>query len=305
MTLTNVLGWIAVTLATLTASCMAFWGVNEAFHEGWCKPALGMRLLQVCAYLAPAITVCALSLIAIRWPRIGASLLVLVGAVVAALIVYDGATFGWLLTALLTAAPALVGLLFLVGRPEPKRAAYLVATGIPLAIVVGFGAEPAVRIANRFDDGNRGSRVIAGNGVTLQWAPAGPGWTREGLVTWDEAMRRVQYLTSGGRALTDKPTGIWRLPTREELVRSMTRGGKNAGGTWDAKTEQASYARRPDKESPLWDSLAPLIYLWTADQAPGDRAWIVVYHGGVFAKPKATGSPSNGFRAVRTVPIER
>ena len=49
----------------------------------------------------------------------------------------------------------------------------------------------------------------------------------------------------------------------------------------------------------LWDPYAPLIYLWTAEEASAERAWIVVYHGGVFAKPKAVGSPSFGFRAVR------
>jgi hypothetical protein len=79
----------------------------------------------------------------------------------------------------------------------------------------------------------------------------------------------------------------------------MTRGGKNAGGTWAARTQVPSYERRPDKESPLWDPYAPLIYLWTSEESTNDRAWIVVYHGGVFTKRKATGSSSLGFRAVR------
>jgi hypothetical protein len=62
---------------------------------------------------------------------------------------------------------------------------------------------------------------------------------------------------------------------------------------------QANYARRPDKESPLWDPYAPLIYLWTADEADNNRAWIVVYHGGIYSKLKNLGAASNGFRAVR------
>lgn len=115
-------------------------------------------------------------------------------------------------------------------------------------------------------------------------------------------MRRARYLTEDGTALADTPQGIWRLPSRDEIVRSLTRGGRNAGGTSDAQAARAGYDRRPDKESPLWDRYAPLIYLWTAEEASVDRAWIVVYHGGVFAKPKAAGSPSFGFRAVREPP---
>jgi hypothetical protein len=49
----------------------------------------------------------------------------------------------------------------------------------------------------------------------------------------------------------------------------------------------------------LWDQYAPLIYLWTSEELDEDYAWIVGYHGGVFSKPKAIGSPSFGFRAAR------
>jgi hypothetical protein len=57
--------------------------------------------------------------------------------------------------------------------------------------------------------------------------------------------------------------------------------------------------RQIDKKSRLWDAFAPRIYLGTAEEADNEHAWIVVYHGGVFTKPKALGSPSIGFRAVR------
>jgi hypothetical protein len=30
----NLVGWVAVVLASLASSFWAFWGVNEAFHEG-------------------------------------------------------------------------------------------------------------------------------------------------------------------------------------------------------------------------------------------------------------------------------
>ena len=298
----NVIGWGAVTLVTLVSGVWAWWGINEAFHEGWCNPRLWIRLLQVVAYLSPATVLCALAVLGIRWPRVGATLFVLTGLVIAGLMIWDRAYFGALITAMLTLVPTLVGLLFLVGRPTPKRAAYAVAVGIPVLIVIGFGAEPVVRVNYRFDDGDRGARLVEGNGVTLLWAPAGPGWTRDGTIGWEDAVRRARYLTADGTTLADTPQDIWRLPSREELVRSMTRGGRNAGGTWNAQSARASYDRRPDKESPLWDQYAPLIYLWTADEESEDRAWIVVYHGGVFAKPKRIGSPSFGFRAVREPP---
>jgi hypothetical protein len=117
-------------------------------------------------------------------------------------------------------------------------------------------------------------------------------------------VERARYLNEEGAALAEEPQEIWRLPTREEVVRSLTRGDRNAGGTWDPETERASYDRRPDKESPLWDPFAPLIYLWTAEEADEDRAWIVVYHGGVYDKPKRIGAASFGFRAVREPPSE-
>jgi hypothetical protein len=299
MNAANLLGWIGVTLVTLLSSYWAFWGVNEAFHEGWCKPLLSMRLLQVLAYLGPALVLCALTLVGLRWPRLGGTLFLLTSLLIAALIVYDGANFGPLITTLLTAVPALIGFLFLFGRPKPKRLAYGVSLGLPVLITIGFGVEPVYRISTRFDDGDRTARLVEGNSVTLLWAPAGPGWTREGLVSWDEAVTRARHLTDDGMTMTDEPQDIWRLPTREEVVRSLTRGGLNAGGTWDTQTQQSNYDRRPDKESPLWDSYAPLIYLWTSEEVDADHAWIVVYHGGVFAKPKRVGSPSFGFRAVR------
>jgi hypothetical protein len=140
---------------------------------------------------------------------------------------------------------------------------------------------------------------VEGNGVTLLWAPAGPGWSQDGNVTWADALDRSGRLTADGGSLADAPQNIWRLPTREEVVRSLTRDNHNAGGVWDAASERPSYQRKPDKESPLWVPFAPLIYLWTSDELDDRHAWIVVYHGGVYSKPKNIGSPSFGFRAVR------
>ena len=69
-------------------------------------------------------------------------------------------------------------------------------------------------MVGRTNDGDFGARVVEGNGVTLVWAPEGPGWPREGI-KWDEAVRRCQHLTEDGLSLGDEPQGIWRLPTAD------------------------------------------------------------------------------------------
>ncbi len=96
------------------------------------------------------------------------------------------------------------------------------------------------------------------------------------------SVRRARHLTEDGTALADTILDIWRLPSREEIVRSMTRGGRNAGGIWDVLRHRPTHDSRPDKESPLWDQYAPLIYLWTAEEESEQRAWIAVYHGGAY-----------------------
>lgn len=302
MRTSNIVGWIGVVLVTLAASFWAFWGIIEAFHEGWCQPELWMRLLQTAAYLSPTAIFCGLAVLSIRWPRVGAALFTLLGFMIAILILIDQSNISLEIVLSLTALPILLGLMFLFGRPEPKVAAYVISLGIPLLILIVSGAEPVYRVSTRFDDGDRGERTVEGQGVTLVWAPAGPGWSRDGRVSWNDAKERVRYLTGDGMSLAKAPQNIWRLPTREEVVCSLTRSNQNAGGTWDSVLKQPRYERIPDKESPLWDLYAPLIYLWTAEEADEHRAWIVVYHGGVYAKPKAIGSPSMGFRAVRKLP---
>jgi hypothetical protein len=133
---------------------------------------------------------------------------------IGALIVADGARFGLFITTLLTLMPILVGLLFLVGRPTPQRLAYASSIGIPLLIIIGCGLEPVIQVKTRTDDGDRVARLVEGNGITLLWAPAGPGWTRDGMVSWDEAVKRARHLNKDGTVLAGKPQDIWRLPSR-------------------------------------------------------------------------------------------
>lgn len=87
-----------------------------------------------------------------------------------------------------------------------------------------------------------------------------------------------------GLALADTPQDIWRLPTVEEAVRSMTRHGMNSGGSWDAAHKRPIYQRTPDKESPLWNTNTKVIYWWTATEISDREAYIVVYNGQVWPR---------------------
>ena len=150
-----------------------------------------------------------------------------------------------------------LGILYWYGRPQPRRTAYLLATGLQslrsssAASSLWCESSHALMTETYKPAGK-------GNGVRLVWAADGVGWPREGLM--NEAVMRCQYLTEDGRALGDIPQNVWRLPTVEEAVRSMSRRGVNSGGTWNEQTRTATYRVRPDKESPLWNVRSQVIY---------------------------------------------
>ena len=79
----------------------------------------------------------------------------------------------------------------------------------------------------------------------------------------------------------------------------MQRHGQNCGGTWDESSRQTSYQRTPDKESPLWDTHSKVIYWWTANEVSDRDAYIIVYDGKVWPRPKHARWGYLGFRAVR------
>jgi hypothetical protein len=118
-------------------------------------------------------------------------------------------------------------------------------------------------------------------------------------VTYHEAARRCRHLTADGTALADAPQGTWRLPTADEVVRSQCRHGRNCEGVWDGVSPQPRYTTRPDKEPPLWDPYSKVIYWWTATEVDERLAYIAVYNGQVWPRPKAAHWGYLGFRAVR------
>ena len=188
-------GWIAAGLVILTTTLWTFWGVMEMYYEGWWA-TLPFPLI----YLAPAAICLMLTLTAITWPRFGGWLL-LAGGGAFTVWWWSGAARAGRLTlrGALSMFPVsgilvLIGALFLheAGARQRRLAAgwkpsaqwgrrrlrILLALGFPLLVIVGASIYWLPRLLTRLDDGDRGARLIAGNGVTLVWAPEGPGWGR-------------------------------------------------------------------------------------------------------------------------------
>ena len=233
----------------------------------------------------------------------------------------------------------LVGVLFILdGRNNPQPAGegqswvrrnlrWLVALGIPLVtgLVVALYNLPVV--LTRVDDGDRSARLIEGNEVTLIWAPAGPGWNWQqdfggypswralaqygaapvGLDTEKGPATEVDmqetglcaYLTADGTALSDTPVNIWRMPTVDELARSLSLHGENAGCVWEGELGKLACALLPDKETPLWAPDESPVYYWAGELFDEENAYYVSYTGFVARQPADWGNPRHGYRCVR------
>jgi hypothetical protein len=273
----QITGWAAVSISTLVACNWAFWGSIENFHEGWFHPSFWQNFgLMFVQYLSPMLIVMLISILALLWPRLALPLLGTVAAAIAWFFRGSHAAITLLVIPLLA-----LGILYHFGRPQPRRWVWRCLIGLPLITMVVCGAYPGWRAIHRFDDGNYGMRQIEGNGVTLVWAPEGPGWPSH-YASWQDAERGCKYLAVDGRSLTDQPQNLWRLPTVDEAVRSMVFRGRNAGGIWDPVLHRASYRVQPDKDSPLWKAHSQVIYWWTDTQAGPGRAYRIAYNGYVF-----------------------
>jgi hypothetical protein len=289
------IGWIAVSLSTVILAFWAFWGVVENFHEGWYYSSLWMNLgLMLTQYLGPMLVFMSLTVLSIFSPRAGAVLHGLVGvlAIVFFRAFSNAATF-------LIILPLFgLGLMYWFGRLQRRRTTLLIVLGVPLLTIVVSGIEPALRVAQRVNDGYRGIRYVEGNGVGLYWAPDGPGWPGAGG-DWFEAREACRTLSEDGQTQAGVPQEIWRLPTVEEAVRSMARHGVNSGGEWHAEAADAAYLITPDKETPLWDVGSQVIYWWTGTEVDQDRAYIIAYDGKVWPRSKQLGPDNLGYRCVK------
>lgn len=74
----HILGWIAVGLSLVISTLWAYWGIIENFHEGWFSSSLGENLLGMLLYLAPMFISMALSLLAIRLPKAGGIIFIVI-----------------------------------------------------------------------------------------------------------------------------------------------------------------------------------------------------------------------------------
>ncbi|HID93860.1 MAG TPA: hypothetical protein EYP60_07170 [bacterium (Candidatus Stahlbacteria)] len=345
-------GYIGLVFCILITCLWASWGVIEMFHEGWYAP------FEFLLFLVPMFFFLLLSLVAISWPKIGGWLLISLGLVFFVLINVKNFNHpGWSVGTILSWIPTtlflcVIGMLFLLDAKArrsykaiylsncnwfTRQFRYILATALPIILAIGFSIEPAVRVASRIDDGNYGERQIEGNGVSLVWAPEGPGWVNTVYGrTWNELAlygkppigfegkrygpnydgtpesieyasdedfaqyNMFRYLSKDGLHLEDTVQDYWRLPTTDELVRSMMRHGKNCGGKWNGKIGNQDYKVLPDKETPLWNPKRPAIYYWTADSFDSTRAYYVTYNGVVRVADKTAYMGSRGYRAVRT-----
>ena len=212
---------------------------------------------------------------------------------------------------------------------------YLLAVVPPLLILAGLSIYSLPIVLTRVDDGERGARLIEGNGVTLIWAPEGPGWNWRqdfgGFPSWNmialyglppigmgdkpgygskigvfasaEEMAKYNlclYLSENGLTLETEPQNIWRMPTVDDYARSFARHGENAGCVWHGESHDKMECEiLPDKETPLWAPDLDPIYYWASDEYNDREAYFVSYNGWVNTTYKPGGNPRHSYRCVR------
>jgi hypothetical protein len=284
---------VAVAISTAIASFWAIWGAAETFHEGWYYRSVWRNIgLSIVQYFPAMLVSMGAGLLAVWRP--GAGVVVHLAGAAVAFWLFRHMPVGMNLVVwpLLVLAAA-----YGYGRPAPRAWARRLLVGAPLLVALVTGAYPAWRVMTRPDDVDTSMRLIPGNGVSLVWAPMGPGWGNS--ASWYAATNNCARLTADGTTLAATPQGVWRLPTADEAVRTMAYRGRNADGRWDPATSRATYRRQPDKEAPLWDPFSPVIYLWTSDTRGSDRAYFISHDGGVTARPRTTHALYHGYRCVR------
>jgi len=329
MTTTHVLrslpGHLAFVLATTVGAVGSMVTVNSFFYEGWGQP-----LSTAALFLLPPVFLVGVCALATRRPRAGGLLLLAGGLAAGAWWLWrkalsDNLTAIVVQTAVVFFAPlVLMGGLFLfearhrrllaASGVHPSRRWWVrnyrpaLAVAVPVLVVAIGPAQQLPDLLARHDDGLRGARTIAGNGVTLVWAPQGPGWNRQdpdgAYPSWNalagygaSGAGLCGHLSEDGTSPVPDAPRIWRLPTADEVIRSLTRGGVSAGCTWDGRSPHAPCTRPPDKETPLWAPDQPPIYYLTSDTAGDEHVLGVNYTGGV--GPHLRTARGAGYRCVK------
>ena len=356
-------GYIATGMLALSTTLWTFWSVGEMFYEGWWG-----KWTNRLPYLVPAFICWLLTFIALSWPRLGGWIIILIGGgftIWRWMRQYQLGllTLRWALSFFpISGLLILVGVLFfleahyrrkrrMIDREPPKKwvsrnLLFIIAYTPPLLTAIVVTALFAPLVLSRYDDGDRDARLIRGNGVSLIWAPSGPGWS-EGVgpsqdegklldganLSWNaiafygvppvgfgdktgytgrnatetdmQVMGLCRYLSEDGTALLHEAQDIWRMPSTDEIVRSLVRKGENAGCSWDGVSMHAECNIQPNKDSPLWAPEASVIYYLAADEYDEDSAWYVPYTGGglfggvIGHQKKTDGNSRHGHRCVK------
>jgi len=271
-----IIGWITIIVTLSFIGLWSYWGINEVFHEGWYHTSLLQNLsMTFIQYLSIPIIFLAISLIAMKYRKIGAGLFITLGIFALFFFNSNAGRILIFIPMLLLAAG------FYYGKFKQKIQIQSIII-IPLLIILSFGIPQLIRVENRFNDNDFGERVIQGNNVSLTWAAQGIGFPLQGT-DWQTA--KDNCAKSG-----------YRLPSRDEIVRSMTRDNINAEGYIDSGTAQ--YEIRPDKETPLWNPHSKVIYYWTNEEID-KKAYLVAYNGKILSRNKDSGADYQGYRCVK------
>ncbi len=337
-TLAKLPGWVASVLMIFFSTFWTYWGAGEMYHEGWwgawynrlpyLVPIAATLLPTLLAFrfpLAGGVLIMGVGVFAFFFFSSDVAFIGLAIALLGAAFVADGVLKRR--ASLQETAPK--------SSSWQRDWRYLAALGIPLIVFLGVSAYMLPFVLTRVDDGDRSARLIEGNGVRLVWAPQGPGWNWQqpwgGYPAWQslalygvpplglegkrggenenivfataEDMAQTSlcsYLSADGTTLLDEPQHIWRMPTTDEIVRSLGRHGENAGCQWQGEFARQVQCRiTPDKESPLWATDQAVIYYYTADSYSENRGYFVAFNGMVNATYKLGGNPRHGYRCVR------
>lgn len=289
-------GWIAVAIVVIIASFWAYWGGIENFHEGWYSKNIWENIFMMLAqYWSLTMIFIIIGVVGVRFPIASLVLCILIG--IGAAIFLSGASFSvvWLMIIIPLTG---LGLLFFFGRAKPRRLAYILIAVLPIAILIVTSSFGLARVSKRIDDGDYGQRIVETGSVCLIWAPRGPGWPDNGT-SYNEAKEIAAHLNEDGTNILEERVEIWRLPTVEEAVASQMLHGEDAGGKWDLDNENVMYRFTPDKETPLWDPHSMIIYYWTDTIMSEEKAYIIVYNGGVFSRDMESRYGYLSFRAVK------
>lgn len=286
----TIIGYITLSVALCAICFWAYWGIIETFHEGWYSETLYENALNMLGqYLSPMMILILLTVLSIFKNKIGAVAFLLTGILI-----------GVFIQNLVLVLPFLIlAIMFWFSDLNQKKVWTVLIVGTPLIIALVLGIPNYMRVDNRFNDNDFTQRLINGNGVELIWAPEGPGFPENGT-SWNNAVVICKYLSEDGLTILDEPQNKWRLPTADEIVRSLTKGNKNAGGTLDSVRFVAEYKTTPDKESPIWKVHSKVIYMWTANEIDSTHAYMIAYDGKLWSRNKKYSANYLGFRAVKT-----